>query len=185
MNKEYNSSVSSIFLVGEPYMTNISFGRIYFKTEQQETITSAYYLPEHEVAVEFNLNIVGLSLPYDLYDGFKTKLEFTTRNTSVCGNGTDGFCYLTSTCGTYFDFFNEYNFKLTFADTDNYIRVPLAMFQEEYNKGSQCKLNIIRNPSNEPKVILGSNFFYGFYAEFLNDYHTKTSPVQSVVLYSQ
>jgi hypothetical protein len=59
------------------------------------------------------------------------------------------------------------------------------MFQEEYNKGSQCKLNIIRNPSNEPKVILGSNFFYGFYAEFLNDYHTKTSPVQSVVLYSQ
>lgn len=139
-------------------------------------------MPAHEVAAEFNLNIAGLSLPYDLYDGYKDNLQFTTRNTSVCGNDTDSFCYLTSTCGTYYDFFNEFNFKLAFADQDNYLRVPLSMFQEDYLDG-ECKLNIFRNPSEEPKIILGSSFFYGFYGEFKIDYNNRTAPVQSLKLY--
>ena len=178
----YRGSANSSIALAEPFSGNISFGRIYYKNEEQDAVESEFYLRAHEVAVQFDLNIAGVSLPYDLYDGFKDNLQFTTRNTSICGSSTDSFCYLTSSCSTYYDFLIEYNFKLQFPGQANYLRVPLSTFQTDY-AGGGCKLNIMRNPSDEPLVVLGSMFYYAFYADYTNNYNDVSAPVRSLTLF--
>lgn len=61
---------------------------------------------------------------------------------------------------------------ITFEDSvDNkYIRIPLSTFQQSISDDTECKLNIYLLSGASQKVVIGSMFFYNYYALFTNKY---------------
>lgn len=119
------------------------------------------------------LNFRGLGLPTGEFKKFENLLSIVTKGESTCVNAKSGYCVLTSTCDKYASMgLWDYDFKIKFghAETDTYIRVPLASFAANFeDEGGVCAIFVefLDDRFDDSKtIILGGMFFQSIYAQY-------------------
>ena len=119
------------------------------------------------------LNFRGLGLPSIEFKKFANLLSIITKGESTCIAAKSGYCVLSSTCDAYTSMgLWDYDFKINFdnADTDTYIRVPLASFAANSEaEGGFCAIFVefLDDRFDDSKTImLGGMFFQSFYAQY-------------------
>lgn len=166
-------------------LTNISFGIVY----QENGVDSSQYFFDlgTPLPVTFTTSFMGLGLPANLYESVVELLVDISNNTVVCDSTLDGICVMPDACSAYTDF-EDYVFRFKFAGSENFLRVPLAVFASNV-KGSggvaQCNIQVTYlDPlsSQSQNIIMGGMFFQEFFGVFANDF-SNDPYTQSVSIY--
>lgn len=119
------------------------------------------------------LNFRGLGLPSIEFKKFANLLALVTNGESTCVTAKSGYCVLSDTCDAYASMgLWDYDFKMQFghAETDTYIRVPLASFAANSElDGGFCAIFVefLDDRFDDSKtIILGGMFFQSIYAQY-------------------
>jgi hypothetical protein len=83
---------------------------------------------------------------------------------------TDAGCTLQGNCSSNYETLQNFNFKVNFTTSDNYLRVPLWTFADD--AGSMCNI-MVQNLNSATKmgtstIIFGGMFYEEFYGKFVN-----------------
>lgn len=137
-------------MFGTVYTTNGVDSSQYFETFSCVNDTSTC-----NNTIQFNLNVQGILLPGSVWESFQDLLTFILPGT-ICDQYDSGVCTLEkATCDDYQSTLEDYAFKVTFASTDSYIRVPLATFA--YQGTTNCMLQVEYSQDNT--IVMGGLFF--------------------------
>lgn len=76
-----------------------------------------------------SMDFRGLGLPNDQYLQFSNLMSSITKGQSDCVIRKSGYCILSKSCQEYTaSELWDYEFKIQFSDSTNYLRVPLSTF---------------------------------------------------------
>jgi hypothetical protein len=159
-------------------LNSFGFGKVYMTDGPLPTAQSAYFTEfTAGYPVEFAVNFQGMGLPSALYAEFVSNL--TIVESGVSCSASDGVCNFPSVCSGHDSLLTEFQFKLAFTGSKDFLRVPLATFAYS-TVGGSCALQITELDYAQDSVVLGGMFFQEFFGVFENNYTFQSGQTATI-----